>query len=50
MPMIDKLKEKEKVRVKVINGKHGFYSFPDDINKKIINEIEEEIYIILERE
>ena len=49
MPMINELKEKEKVRVKVINGEHGFYNFPDDINKKIINEIEEEIFKVLER-
>ena len=50
MPMIDKLKEKEKVRVKVINGEHGFYNFPDVKNEKIINEIEEEIFKIIEQD
>jgi len=47
LPMINELKEKEKVKVKIINGEHGFYNYPDDTNRNLINEIEEEIFKIV---
>ena len=49
MPMIYSLKGKEKVKVKIINGEHGFYNCSDDSNKKLINEIDKEIFRIIEQ-
>lgn len=46
IPIINSLKEKEKVKVKIINGEHGFYNYSDDTNRQFINEIDEEIFRI----
>lgn len=48
MPMINELKEKENVKIEIINGEHGFYNYPNDTNKEIINKIEAKILKIIE--
>ena len=49
MPVIDEIKKKENVTVKIINGEHGFYNFRNASNEKLFTEIENEIFSIIEK-
>lgn len=46
MPMVSVLQKKKNVSVKIIEGEHGFYSFPGKADEKLIAETDREIFRI----